>query len=1142
MVLPSRSQAHDSSSSSPAFAALSSLASPFGFLLGSVAGTEESRAVQNEAASRSRQASHSGPARRPARERGVANAQSAAASSSWPCSSSPSPFSLPRPVSAGLAEMQERFAEDAGRVTPDAAPVSSPCPAADAGSASSLSRTRVLRLDDERLPSGLRASSSLPGAFELSHAPCGPSSLGSTRASPSASRASPFLSSEDEAGGSAPAEGQLLGRLRPAGALSVRERALEPAKMTPPTFRLADSLPFPLSPYASAVRLLSSRASLRHPPTRAETGDRGRFARGQEARAANSRRSMKGLPAPVEKALDGVWSLEDQLVQEICRRAAEAARVWSVVSPCVGCVCLYLVVSPLLTFCNKLLYQPSIAASPITCTVFQQILIVAAFLTARWMYRRVLSSRAQTQSRLASKAATPDASPRSLRLAACARTALPGSPQSGREEGGAASYGETRHEAQEKSRQEWPPVEPCGEPAGWNGKLDERDERGAHPEITRTYPDSEKRQSGAGERRRGGAGDLGQRETPTSGRSLSRSPWRVLPGLRRSAVSAHLHARREQLLSYLSGVPAFSQEVLEMCGPVVLPYALMLTCSNLCLYTSALSGYHVARCSSIPVQLFLELLGVDLYLEVVAQRQSAAGERASPSLRRGGRPSQAGGTAAREVAMEREEMARGTDAASEAAGPHLSAAEEARRCAVLRSPARGPGDEIPTETSQGASGGERALPPACAPVSRELVGGGEAARHPVEGAFTAAKTGGGSPPLEKGFSGICVRPSAVKAFGCSLLLGFRPFLSWASLQHVSSLQRIQTRLQALGVSRQRLAACLCVSVGVFWLAIDSQKLSLDGALTGFGASFFGALYMQLSSHVLEAQRARAKQRCSEDTREDDACLQSGLNARGGLCGDASPQRSACRQGSNDWPAGGRDPPRSDGEGESQETRRRSAGDGEILRCLEKTAEPRGPASSSNGRTEALPVQPSRSGNDSSEEASRRESNLEADMALHVAAAAAVLLIPLVVFEHAAFSPQASSSDFPSQASFWMMRWTWTRPVMCAGLLLASGLLAALLPVTSYFCFRHLSPLSCCIVGFFKSSIQILCSPLLIGEGSPSLSARLSAGLCLLGCAVYAFDSYCSAFRAQGLREEHAEMQGHDETHRGEKAGVRLPGK
>ncbi|KYK65072.1 putative transmembrane protein [Toxoplasma gondii TgCatPRC2] len=799
-------------------------------------------------------------------------------------------------------------------------------------------------------------------------------------------------------------------------------------------------------------------------------------------------------------------------LQDSVRLFADFAETWKLIAPSVGCACLYLVVSPLLTFCNKLLYLPSLSSSPVTCTMLQQVVVVLAVGAARCMYtwgchRASAGEAADPLLRAGGWREAADADRDSPPLGSHSFAIL----AKALEQASCLAHGESEQNQAESERTGRPNAKGHPHHASFQEREMSLPSRGSTERLDLTTST----RAGGSENRRGERGEKLPRGfvLGSSSRSLeqSRSPdkpvsplagcLRVLEGVSAASGPCFRAAKSQwgQLVKRVSSVLVFSQETFQTLAPVALPYTLMLACSNMCLYTSSLSGYHVARCSSIPLQLFLDVLGVDVCLSRVSEVQRKNEEASAAKAALPGSPPDTLQAGPKRVEGD------GGCAPAKASQTVSSVYKEAPDMLVSPPRPRHSATSLPAVERQFLKLSPPAVSPRGLTGQRKAVAGEDGDGHAVRASArdrerTITTETEGQPGLRAGLF--------------FLLLCFSPFFSETSRRHVASPRRLQARLQELGVSRHRLAACTLISVGVFCLAVEGQKLAVSGALMGLGASLFGALYMQLSSHLLRLGRSR------EAARTAGFCAEAERNEKPRELPAETTDEPGCHilsDSESDEESSGRTKEERLDERSAEstkETKEKSLSHGQrwarkpfvapVWResvCTPQVKDPR--------------EEPSRrlAVNDVSARRETTRRSLETEMAMHTAAAAAVILLPLSVVEQLCL---CALSERPDATSFW----AWRRLGTLAALLLCSGLLAALMPLTSYICFRHLSPLSCCVVGFFKNSVQLLVCPLLRGETPPTRIARFSATLCLLGCGLYALDS-CLTMRqrvAKGTRK------------------------
>ncbi|CBZ54105.1 conserved hypothetical protein [Neospora caninum Liverpool] len=964
--------------------------------------------------------------------------------------------------------------------------------------------------------------------FPLSHCGSTVRSVSSTTVPPSPFRtsSSPFPSSEDDAGKCTETREAPLVGYHQGGADATPRRAgghLESAEQ--PTVHKGSIETISLSRVSSVECPRRSRASPKaHLERQAETSWFSSCQRSTDGAAWRQRVDQtfreQGLAdlfgaCSAEPQHGNAADFEDSaavsrlFVRDSASLFADVARTWKIISPSVGCVCLYLVVSPLLAFCNKLLYLPSLSSSPLTCTMLQQILIVLAFCAARRMYtwgrRRPTGKRAE-EAHARSSASEREAEGShagyhsstllAKTLAKASRARRRTSKEENEDQARPCQATHTREQDRMDRRKRW--RRRRAEGLGGDDTLDTAEK------------DGEQIWSGFVLRPRGRILDRSSSEEPVSLVARCRRLVRAVAGAFGPCLS--IRNGQAQVMKHLSSVPRFSKEMFEMCGPVALPYTLMLACSNRCLYTSSLSGYHVARCSSIPLQLLLDVLGVDVRLSHMVKKQGEAdGASLQQRVVKAGNGESDGETEHMQTAATDE-----TDHQS-AAVQRVKLGDETCAPSARRNPVAPPGRETPGEASQTVAPGWRHPDRASTFPSGSLQSGGSSTaangqghqslsdflcRRMPGGPCPSRTAGGAHAAVERG-----PRRLRVRSVCASLLLCFSPFFSSTSLRHLSSRRSLQARLRELGVSSQRLAACTCISVGFFCLAIDGQKLSLDGALMGLGASLFGTLYMQLSSHLL--QRARAHRTKKTPAAAGERSARRSPADR--VAENAHPQTAVPRPQSSEAEASDKDFASDTEPGVRSDASAREEIDLPSARGVDRRQATRDVWRTARRRRvhqSAGEPRTCEEAVDAKERFAKDQSRLETGMALHTAATAALLLSPLAFAEQLCFSEQAGIEAAAASAisPVSLGGWDWTRLGTFTALLLCSGLLASLIPLTSYFCFRHLSPLSCCIVGFFKSSVQILVSPLLLGEARPSLVACLAANLCLLGCGIYALDS------------------------------------
>lgn len=962
------------------------------------------------------------------------------------------------------------------------------------------------------------------------------------------------------------------------------------------------------------------------------------------------------------------------------------SRAWVLISPSVGCVCLYLLVSPLLTFCNRLLFHSAfVALGPFTCSMLQQIIIVLVFLALRCMSVLAVATGSWLapldESTLAQKRVwgpsvcqllqnadafhnTRSCSGDTRMRPECMYTTVAdrsgkevaarssGDPKRRRMDSGLSCSPESiasseSEDAVQGSRVYTSPGLDC-ERKDRDITLNRTLYRTCTGSSIRTLAHCGEEEVSASSR----AARKGSFFRGTDGSSfffcVSRQPSSVAGGSNQPSYGKTAHF-------FLEFFPCFSCDTFLDCAPLALPYALMLAFSNRCLYTSQLSGYHVARCSCIPLQLLLELLGAGdkaISSPVSMPRHGKAGTSYSEIkrdvLRAAGSEPLVEKRSSAEVQQQpvrllcsrllRKRKGNSFPPSPEAVSssvwfPLFCLPSSWSRYYPSLSPA-GTGEQIPG-VPQGvapalcpidddslptllAATRCRAVQSPC-PPDRDVLPVDVKKMDPLPraqdgSARSEVRSAAGSETFGLSLSGEeSGLVSSVLLFSSLLLVPIRSLVARSAWARLLSREGIRGRLEELQVSRRRLLASLCVSLGFLLLTAEGRKLSVEGAAMGLGASFFGALYMQMSSRIVKRIRGATGKRL-EDTGQVSV-------ARGEV------QGRVCEQPTSKKPAGQRAHP---GEAEAEEVRTQGAqreagrrgkevearkrqteaaergllglqGTREatpytcVLQASRRETVQRGKLDKellckcgtegrrrddSLGGEERRTVKPSEgdrahvkstksaeAGNCVERKVARAKGNFEVRLALHSAAAAAALLSPLALFEHlcllqgprysllsgsalpslasvsssvlpgTSFSPlspffvpttSVSSSLFPlsaSSCSFNSLAFSASgREGVCSslGLLFLSGLLAAVMPLTSYVCFRHLSPLSCCIVGFLKSSGQILLAPLLAREGAPSPPAAVAAGVCLLGCGVYAYDSYCRIAENEDAQDTQAE--------------------
>ncbi|KEP67712.1 UNVERIFIED_CONTAM: hypothetical protein HHA_228030 [Hammondia hammondi] len=835
--------------------------------------------------------------------------------------------------------------------------------------------------------------------------------------------------------------------------------------------------------------------------------------------STGSRRASGGFEDP------SATRFTSSFLRDSVRLFSDFAETWKLIAPSVGCACLYLVVSPLLTFCNKLLYLPSLSSSPVTCTMLQQVVVVLAVGAARCIYTRgchraSAGEAADPLLRAGGWSEAADASRNSPPLGSHSFAIL----AKALEQASCLAHGESEREQAETERVGRPNAEGHPQHASSPEREMSSPSRGSAERrgLAASTPTSgsENRHAESGEKLLRGfvlgssSRSLQQSRSPEKPVSPLSGCLRALGGVSAASGLCFRAAKSQwgQLVKRVSSVIVFSQETFQTLAPVALPYTLMLACSNRCLYTSSLSGYHVARCSSIPLQLFLDVLGVDVCLSRVSEIYRKKEEAVSPqtpcvSEHAEREPKAANATlpgSPLDTLRARPKRGVGDGVCTPAKASQTVSRVSKEVSHTMVSPPRPRRSSTPLPAAEQQF--RKLSPPAClSPIG--LAGQKKDATVFAGDAHAVCASTGDRERTRATETGC--RPS-LRAGLFSLLLCFSPFFSETSRRHVASRRRLQARLQELGVSRHRLAACTLISVGFFCLAVEGQKLAVDGALMGLGASLFGALYMQLSSHLLRLGRSREAARtpvCAEAERTEKPreVPTEAIAERGG--------HSLSDSESDEESSGRTKEERRDERGAeaTKETKEKSLSHGQgwarrpfvapLWRDSVCTPQVKNRREEPSSRLAVNAVSASRE---------KKNRSLEADMAVHTAAAAAVMLLPLSVVEQLCLCALSERPDALSFAA-------WRRLGTFAALLLCSGLLAALMPLTSYICFRHLSPLSCCVVGFFKNSVQLLASPLLRGETPPTRVARFSATLCLLGCGLYALDS-CLAMRERVEKE------------------------
>ncbi|PHJ22393.1 transmembrane protein [Cystoisospora suis] len=967
------------------------------------------------------------------------------------------------------------------------------------------------------------------------------------------------------------------------------------------------------------------------------------------------------------------------------------SRVWSLVSPSLGCVCLYLLVSPLLTFCNRLLFHsPFIASGPFTCSMLQQIIIVLIFLALRCAAQVAAATRFgglhQEDFSFRSEQGGPQNPPTDIpsltkgphentRRGVGAYRELPGCIHSTVTDHGGKEVGPC--DSWEPKRTECPYCVPCSSESPQASK--NADEVQRRPLCASSSSNCELRNGVCGvSRTTSTAGSpfttpiqCGQSNFGSSShRARVLSSVRDIDGESSSSFSSsHQTATSSSLVSNatqsfstkaiqfcLEFFPCFSSDTFVGCAPLALPYALMLALSNRCLYTSQVSGYHVARCSCIPLQLLLELLGAGECVSSVPfskafSKGTLSSGRGTEVLNASSSPSVAAKTCYdkaphrlveapqdRLLTFKKEiPLCRYREAApSSTHSPLLSlpSSWSARYClsclqagkAEDKSDESGrpdtvpcpgdPSDGLPTlheiKRPERVQSGSWPLDPGLLATeekskSRLLWGQGTSERNELLSEEDRSP-GDGIAVEDRGFA------SRLRLFVGLLFVPVKSVVSRSAWTRLLSREGIEGRLQELQVSRRRLLASLCVSIGFLLLTAEGRKLSVEGAAMGLGASFFGALYMQMSSKIVK--RMQGVRSANQRQRGPGQTVSAGVaGAQEGSCAqlisEADAQRALPETDARRSDEGSRGEGRENKEMSESEENRMEADEGHLLspkgeevaildtsaleshpECMRRKKKNKETSCqfcrvkerrdhSNQGNNEERQRLIARKGdggrwgsNLSVEEGNRvgkrvgsGKGNFEVGLALHSAAVAAALLSPLALSEHlwrlhrrtyssfagsslspfflssssvlprAAFSPLSPffvpfsvsfsvspPSDSPSSFSLLTLLHANERKDLCLslGLLFLSGLLAAVMPLTSYVCFRHLSPLSCCVVGFLKSSSQILLTPLLAREGAPTPSAALAAGVCLLGCGVYAYDSYCRIVDCEAVKNRQAE--------------------
>lgn len=128
---------------------------------------------------------------------------------------------------------------------------------------------------------------------------------------------------------------------------------------------------------------------------------------------------------------------------------------------------------------------------------------------------------------------------------------------------------------------------------------------------------------------------------------------------------------------------------------------------------------------------------------------------------------------------------------------------------------------------------------------------------------------------------------------------------------------------------------------------------------------------------------------------------------------------------------------------------------------------------------------------------RQKAFSDLDLMRWVSFDSALLLLPF-------FISDVSSGGARKLLRRWVVfltRFSGDRLYLSALSFAATLLLAPLLPLCSYDCFKQFTPLGCSMVGAFKSSFQALLGNLLFGDPI-TVRSCLGLGLCILGCALY----------------------------------------
>lgn len=132
----------------------------------------------------------------------------------------------------------------------------------------------------------------------------------------------------------------------------------------------------------------------------------------------------------------------------------------------------------------------------------------------------------------------------------------------------------------------------------------------------------------------------------------------------------------------------------------------------------------------------------------------------------------------------------------------------------------------------------------------------------------------------------------------------------------------------------------------------------------------------------------------------------------------------------------------------------------------------------------------------------REATLsEMEIARWVSFDSALILLPFVIYEFSTTYEYGSIFFSPSNVSLSSDSVSSLSTVGAA--LIATMLLAPLIPICTATCLKQMTPLGCTIVGFAKSSLQSIAGNWLFGD---PLSTRslLGVTLCLVGCFMYSF--------------------------------------